>query len=218
MIRIKNHMAAWLALAVLLAAPPAFAGSGNTDKLKRRTGSGDPVAGKVKSQICQGCHGMDGNSTDELIPKLAGQYDEYIIKQLRNYMAGTRSHEIMNGMAAPLSDKDLADISAYFAEQPMMKGNGATPNEKGKNLFLKGNLPEMVMTCVNCHGAGGKGLDPSTAMYPVIGGQHKAYLLKQLIDFREENRVNSPNVIMNKTVRSLSDSDLEALAEYLSGQ
>jgi cytochrome c553 len=218
MIYIKNNMAACLALAVLLAAPSAFAGSGNTDTLKRRTGSGDPVAGKEKSQICQGCHGMDGNSTDELIPKLAGQYDEYISKQLRNYQAGTRSHEIMNGMAAPLNDKDLADIAAYFADQAMMKGNGSTPNEKGKNIFLKGNISEMVMTCVYCHGAGGKGLNPSTGMYPVIGGQHKAYLLKQLIDFREDNRVNSPNIIMNRIVRSLSNADLEALAEYISVQ
>ena len=198
MIHIKNTIAVWLVLAVLLAAPSAFAGSGNADTLKRRTGSGDPVAGKEKSQICQGCHGVDGNSTDELIPKLAGQYDEYILKQMRNYQAGTRSHELMNGMAAPLGDKDLADISAYFADQTIMKGNGSTPNEIGKKIYLKGNISEMVMTCAYCHGNTGKGLDPSTAMYPVVGGQHKAYLLKQLIDFRGDDRLNSPNVIMNR--------------------
>jgi cytochrome c553 len=217
MMHIKNHMAVCLALAVLLAAPSAFATSSDkTDTLKRNSGAGDPVAGKQKSQICQGCHGVDGNSIDEQIPKLAGQYDEYILKQMRNYQAGTRSHEIMNGMAAPLSDKNLADISAYFADQPIMKGNGSKPNEIGKKIFLKGNISEMVMTCAYCHGNTGKGLDPSTAMYPVIGGQHKAYLLKQLIDFREDNRMNSPNVIMNRILRSLNDSDLEALAEYIS--
>ncbi|MGA7750746.1 MAG: c-type cytochrome, partial [Gallionella sp.] len=215
MIHSKNDTAICLALAVLFAASSAFASSDNTDTVKQRTG-GDPVAGKTKSQICQGCHGADGNSTDELIPKLAGQYEIYISKQLRNYQAGTRSHEIMNGMAAPLSDQDLADISAYFANQPKMKGNGSTSNEQGKNIFLKGNILEMVMTCVNCHGAGGKGLNADTPMYPVIGGQHKAYLLKQLIDFREDDRVNSPNIIMNRIVRSLSDEDLEALAEYIS--
>ncbi len=217
MMHIKNRYAASLALAALLAAPSAFAGSGHTDMLNRRTGSGDPVAGKQKSQICQGCHGVDGNSTSELIPKLAGQYDEYIIKQMRNYQAGTRSHEIMNGMAAPLSDTDLADIAAYFADQPIMKGNATAPtNEKGKKIFSKGNISEMVMTCAYCHGNTGKGLDPSTAMYPVVGGQHKAYLLKQLKDFREDDRMNSPNVIMNRILRSLSDSELEALAEYMS--
>jgi cytochrome c553 len=76
----------------------------------------------------------------------------------------------------------------------------------------------MVMTCVYCHGEGGKGLNPSTGMYPVIGGQHKAYLLKQLTDFGEDNRVNSPNIIMNRIVISPSDSNLEALAEYMSVQ
>jgi cytochrome c553 len=218
MIYIKSNMAVCLALAVLLSATSACAGSGKTDTLKRRTGSGDPVAGKEKSQICQGCHGVNGNSTDELIPKLAGQYEKYISKQLRNYQAGIRSHEIMNAMAATLSERDLADISAYFADQAMMKGNGSTPNEQGKNIFLKGNISQMVMACVSCHGARGKGLFPDTSMFPVIGGQNKAYLLKQLIDFKNDDRDNSPNEIMNRIVRSLSNADLEALAEYISVQ
>lgn len=232
MIYIKNNMAVWLALAILFAAPSTFARSDNTDPLtgraaiigdsadtiKRRTGGGDPVAGKEKSRLCQGCHGEDGNNIDELIPKLAGQYEKYISKQLRNYQAGVRSHEIMNAMAATISDEDLADISSYFANQAKMKGNGSTPSEQGKNIYLKGNLSQMVLACVNCHGVSGKGLSPDTPMFPVIGGQHKAYLLKQLIDFKEDDRVNSPNAIMNRIVRSLSNADLEALAEYISGQ
>jgi cytochrome c553 len=217
MTHIKFNMAVCLALAVLLAVPPAYAKADFENIMLRRTGNGDPVAGKTKSQICQGCHGVDGNSTDGQIPKLAGQYDEYIIKQMRNYQEGTRSHEIMNGMAAPLSDKDLADIAAYFADQPIMKGKEAKPNETGEKLFLHGNISQMVMTCAYCHGKTGKGLDPSTGMYPVIGGQHKAYLLKQLKDFREDDRINSPNAAMNKTLKALSDSELESLAEYISG-
>jgi len=70
-----------------------------------------------------------------------------------------------------------------------------------------------------CRGEGGKGLNPSIRrMYPVICGQHKAYLLKQLTDFGEDNRVSSPNIIMNRIVISPGDSDLEALAEYISVQ
>lgn len=229
---VKNNMATWLALAVLLAAMSACARRGNTDLLtgpaaiidksadtiKPRSGNGDPVAGKLKSQVCQGCHGVDGNSTDEQIPKLAGQYDKYIIKQLRNYQAGIRSHEIMNAMATTLSEEDLTDIAAYFANQPTMNGIGSAPNETGKKIFLKGNISQMVMACVSCHGAGGKGLFPDTPMFPVIGGQHKAYLLKQLKDFKSDDRDNSPNEIMNRIVRSISNEDLEALAEYISVQ
>ena len=208
MTRTKNILAVCLTLAALLATPSAFAESV----------SGDPVAGKIKSQSCQGCHGVDGNSTDGLTPKLAGQYEIYTFKQMRNYQAGTRVHGLMKAMAANLSDKDLADISAYFASQPTMKGSGAAPNEIGKKIYTKGNIAQKVITCAYCHGATGKGLNPATGMYPVIGGQHKAYLLKQLIDFRADDRANSPNAVMNKTLKSLSDKELDALAEYISAQ
>lgn len=231
MIHIKNNMAAWLALSILLAAPSAFARSDNADPLtgrapalednedtiKRRTGSGNVASGSDKAKLCEGCHGEFGVSIDPLVPKLNGQYDKYIAKQLRNYQAGIRSHQIMNAMAATINDEELADISSYFAKQTKMKGNTPTTNDKGKNLYLKGNISKMVIACVNCHGANGKGLTPNTSMFPVLGGQHKGYLLKTLIDFRSDDRANSANAIMNRIVRSLSDADLEAVADYLSG-
>ncbi len=232
MIHTKHMMAACFALAAMIAIPSAYALDDNTDPLtgapaakvdsaeavKLRIGSGDTVSGKGNSELCQGCHGEDGNSIDPLIPKLAGQYDKYIAKQLRNYQAGLRTHQIMNAMAATISDEELADISSYFASNPKMKGTPpATTNEVGKDLFLKGKISKMVVACVNCHGVNGKGLTPNTSMFPIIGGQHKAYLLKQLYDFKRDDRFNSPNAIMNRIVRSLSDTELDALAEYVSG-
>ncbi|MBI5430897.1 MAG: cytochrome c4 [Nitrosomonadales bacterium] len=233
MIYSKNIMAACLTLATLFICSSTYAARNENadpltgrvgaieeskDVVKRRTGSGDTASGQGKSELCQGCHGADGNSIDPLIPKLSGQYDKYIAKQLRNYQAGVRTHQIMNAMAATISDEELADIASYFASQPKMKGAGtATPNEEAKHIFLKGKISKMVVACVNCHGVGGKGLTPNTSMFPVIGGQHKAYLLKQLNDFKKDDRFNSPNAIMNRIVRSLSDAELEALAEYISG-
>lgn len=175
------------------------------------------MAGETKAQLCQGCHGEDGNSAETLIPKLAGQYSNYIAKQLRNYQTGGRTHQIMNAMAATVSDDDLADIAAYFASQKKMSGSSPTENQIGKHLFLKGDKSRGVIGCVNCHGENGKGRLPSTSMFPVIGGQHKDYLLKQITDFRQNDRTNSASGVMNFTTKLLSDEEIDALAEYISG-
>jgi len=75
---------------------------------------GSVKAGAVKARACQVCHGKGGRSTKEIYPVLAGQHAAYIRKQLRAFRAGTRKDPIMNGMAAPLSDQDIADVAAFF--------------------------------------------------------------------------------------------------------
>jgi cytochrome c553 len=206
MFLVKNIVAAGLALFYLLTVTTVNAEEGN------------PVAGREKSQLCQGCHGEFGISTVGLIPKLAGQYPEYIEKQIRNYWAGTRTHQIMNAMAATLNDDDLHDVAAYFAHQPRMAGDGSENNELGKKIFLHGEASKLIFACVNCHGIKGKGLDPNISMFPVIGGQHKDYLRKQLTDFRENIRTNSPSNIMNTITQYLTDAEIEAVADYVSKQ
>jgi cytochrome c553 len=233
MFHIKNKIATGLALVVLLTTTVAFARNENmnpltgqigvdandesAESIKLRSSGGDPVAGREKSLLCQGCHGEEGISLEGLIPKLAGQYGKYIAKELRNYQAGTRSHQIMNAMAATISDDDLADISAYFASRPKMKGAGSN-NELGKKLFLRGDISRLMVACVNCHGVNGKGLTPNTSMFPVIGGQQKDYIRRQLVNFRKGDRTNSPNGIMNKITQKLTDDELEALSDYVAGQ
>jgi cytochrome c553 len=233
MFHTKNNIVISLALFVLFTAASAFARSENTNPLtgqvgvapdddspaaiKVRSGPGDPVAGREKSLLCQGCHGEEGISIEGLIPKLAGQYGIYIAKELRNYQSGTRSHQIMNAMAATISDDDLADIAAYFASRPKMKGGGSN-NELGKKLFFHGDISRTMVACVNCHGVNGKGLTPKTAMFPVIGGQQKDYIRRQLVNFRKGDRTNSPNGIMNRITQKMTDDELEALADFVSGQ
>jgi cytochrome c553 len=232
MLQIRICIAAVLALCVLLTATATFAQDDNmspltgqiatddnsAEAIKLRAGSGNPVAGKDKSLLCQGCHGEAGISLEPLVPSLAGQYGRYIQKQIRNYQAGTRSHQIMNAMAGTLNDEnDLADIAAYFASQNKMKGEGAG-NDVGKNLFLHGDIPRMTIACVNCHGVKGKGMTPNTFAFPVIGGQQKEYIRRQLMNFRAGIRTNSPNGIMNKITQKLTDDEIKALAEYVSAQ
>lgn len=80
---------------------------------------GDPVAGKTKTSMCAGCHGIDGYHTSfpEVyhVPKLGGQHAAYIVKALQEYRAGNRSFPTMHAIAASLSDQDMADLAAYYA-------------------------------------------------------------------------------------------------------
>lgn len=245
MFRLKTKIYAGLALAFLVSSSAALAANKQTktqpapapqantarntasgpeadylsaSALKQRGGSGNPVTGQEKAALCQGCHGEAGISTETLIPKLAGQYGKYIAKQVRNYQAGIRTHQIMGAVAATVTEDELADIAAFFANQPMMTGGGVgTNNQLGKDLFLNGDMSRMLVACVQCHGVNGKGKTPDNAAFPVLGGQHKDYLLGQLINFRLGDRSNSPGGVMNIMVQRLSDVELESLAEYISG-
>jgi cytochrome c553 len=79
---------------------------------------GDPDAGKQKSQICQQCHGADGNGTGPQFPRLAGQYPDYLVQALTGYQNGDRNNPIMAPFAAPLSPQDKEDLAAYFSTLP----------------------------------------------------------------------------------------------------
>lgn len=79
--------------------------------------AGNAEAGKTKAAACAGCHGADGNSAIPTNPKLAGQHADYLAQALREYKSGARKNAIMQGMAKPLAEQDIADIAAYFAAQ-----------------------------------------------------------------------------------------------------
>jgi len=98
-----------------------------------------------------------------------------------------------------------------------MKGDNPSNNRVGKKLFENDDLSRMVVRCNSCHGATGKGQSPRNPVSPVIGGQHKDYLLGQLVRFKNGDLHNSPSGVMNISVRRLTDAELKALAEYISG-
>ena len=77
--------------------------------------AGDAAAGKAKSQLCASCHGANGISVVPIYPNLAGQKEQYIVKQLKAFKAGTRKDPLMSPMAAPLSDADVDNLAAYFS-------------------------------------------------------------------------------------------------------
>ena len=89
----------------------------------RAADAGDPAAGKKKTSMCAGCHGIGGYKTvfPEVyhVPKLGGQHAAYLVKALQEYKAGNRTHPSMRAIAAGLSDKDMADLAAYYASESM---------------------------------------------------------------------------------------------------
>lgn len=209
----KKNIAAAL-LAALFVVTAAYAGDSPED-IKQRIGKGDPAAGKEKSAMCQGCHGEIGISDSSTFPKLAGQFANYLQKQIRDFQNELRNDPTMSSMAATVTEKqDLLDITAYFASQKHMKGSGKG-NDKGKAIYLEGTV-EGVYACVNCHGENGKGKAPHNAMFPVIGGQHKDYLVKQLTDFNKEDRKNDPSGMMGDIAKKMTPAEIEAVADYLS--
>lgn len=235
----KKIIAAALAV-VLLAATSAYAadnpdtpsdidrrlGISNPDtpsEINQRIGVGDPVAGKDKSAFCQGCHGEDGNSATGAFPKLAGQWSDYIQKQFREFQNGARVNETMTDMAASVSEfQDVFDIAAYFASQKQMVGSPIENEAEqklyldGEKLYNQGNRETGSFRCVKCHGIHGSGEPLNNNLFPVLGGQHKDYLIKQLTEFKHEVRENDRSGMMLRITTHLTDHQIEALATYLS--
>lgn len=204
-----NKYIATLLAVMLLAATSTYAGD-SPEEIKRRIGGGNPIAGKDKSALCQGCHGEDGNSAVPTFPKLAGQYAEYIARQISNFQTGTRKDPTMTDMAATLTNRqDTVDIAAYFASQKQMSGT-PVKNEAGEKIFIN-------YGCLNCHGEIGKGRPANNSIFPVIGGQHKDYIVKQLNDFKTGARDTDMSGAMNELTNKMTDADIEAVAEFLSG-
>ncbi len=213
---VRNSILACFASLVLLVTTQAVA-SDTPEAIKLRIGKGDPVTGSMTSQLCQGCHGETGKSVEDLIPRLAGQYSVYIAKQFRNYQTGARKHQIMSAMSQIMSEAELLDIAAYFASQQQMSGGGKSGNAIGKKLFTKGDVARDIPACVGCHGVNGKGQAPDVFDFPVIGGQNQSYLKAQLQNWRSGARSNSAGGVMNQVAKSLTDGEIQALSEYLSG-
>ena len=179
--------------------------------------AGDPAAGQAKTAICAACHGADGNSPAPNFPKLAGQGERYLTKQLLDIKSGRRPVPEMTGMLASLDDQGMADVAAWFASQKPTIG-AADPNlvAAGQALFRGGNLALGLPACTGCHAPDGTG--NAAAGFPHLGGQHAQYLSKQLTDFREGNRSNDgDSLVMRSIAAKLSNKDIEALAAYVQG-
>lgn len=184
---------------------------------------GDIEAGKQKSATCAACHGQEGNSTLTQYPNIAGQHAGYLEKQLKEFKLGMetqgkqgRLEPVMSGMAMPLTEQDIMDLSAYFASLPM--ADNTTPEEvipEGKALYLAGDMERGITACVACHGPRGNGT--SLSGFPKISGQHADYVKAQLEKFRSADRANDMNAMMRDIAKKLTDEDIDTLSKYVGG-
>lgn len=179
--------------------------------------AGDPAAGESKTATCVACHGSDGNSAVASFPKLAGQGEKYLLKQLKDIQSGARPIVEMTGLLDGLSEADLADMATYYASKEGSVGQ-ANPDlvAEGEKIYRAGIAAKEVAACTACHGPAGKGVD--LASYPALGGQHADYTASSLKKFRSGERNNDgESRVMRSIAARLSDREIEAVSSYISG-
>jgi cytochrome c553 len=180
---------------------------------------GDASAGQNKAVTCVACHGQDGNSVNPEWPKLAGQHEQYLLRQMQLFKGGERDNPIMFGMVATLTEQDMADLSAFYASQSIQAGVAdETLVRDGERLYRAGDAQLGVPACAACHGPTGRG-NPETG-YPAIGGQHTQYVANALKAFREGavwGKGDRANVIMSGVAQRLTDAEIVAVSSYIEG-
>jgi len=194
---------------------------------------GNISAGKEKAAACVSCHGDKGNSLVSTFPKLAQQHSSYLIKQLQAFKDGTRKNPMMSSIAMGLTDEDMVDIAAYYAEQevsanqlPVLddedegekkadsKNTIQTIIAQGSDLYRNGDLTREVSACIACHGPFGEGNKP--AAFPLIKSQHADYLIKTLTDFKTDLRSNNPENMMHMIAKKMTDEEIKAVSYRIS--
>jgi len=177
---------------------------------------GDATAGKEKSATCAGCHGMDGNSANPEWPKLAGQGDHYLSKQLQDFKGGVRKNATMAPMVAALGEQDMADLSAFYSSQAVQVGNADEKLvELGQKIYRGGNPASGVSACIGCHGPSGAG-NPA-ASFPSLSGQHAKYVENQLNTFKSGERSNDAGKMMRTIASKMTEQEIKAVASYVQG-
>jgi cytochrome c553 len=193
-------------LAALAAAAVAAASADAAD-----TTPAPDVRGLI--HVCSSCHGPGGRSINATFPRLAGQQKDYLETQLKAFRGHTRAdphaQTYMWGMAARLTDAQIAGVAAYYASQPPVPGE---PSEApgvalGREIFTKGIPDQNVPACMGCHGDKGQG----NGVIPRLAGQHSGYIERQLEAFASKERANE---IMHQTSKGLTPAQIRAVAAY----
>lgn len=176
--------------------------------------AGEPERGRqIVEEKCHLCHGMEGEGSSAIYPRIAAQHKEYMIKQLKDFRDGKRQGT-MNEMAAGLTDEDIVALADYFSAKPPLVHKVRDDGLAGVGAYIynKGNRYSDVPPCASCHGEDGSG----TKHLPRLAGQHKRYVATQLQEFNQRKRTND-NAIMHSIASKLTELEIQAVALYVSG-
>ena len=167
---------------------------------------------EIISGTCSLCHGMEGESSSPVYPRLAAQHPEYMAKQLKDFREGRRKGS-MNAMAADLKDDEIAGLAAYFSAKPSRAARAGEPDfvGVGKYIYNQGNKYSGVPSCASCHGPKAHG----THELPRLAGQGAQYLETQLKEFNQRARTND-NAVMHTIASKLTELETAAVARYIS--
>jgi cytochrome c553 len=186
------------------------AGAACADNLQTRIG-------ELTTQRCAACHGADGNSTVGTYPRLAGQYPEYLYKQLTQFKGGPgvpplRHTATMQSMVQDLTPDEMKALAAFYSAQKPAGGtasNGALV-DAGELIYTHGGK-DGAPACISCHRAAGGGIEPD---FPRITGQHEEYVETQLHAWKSGTR-GGKGKLMSLIVPLLSDDEIAAVSAYV---
>jgi len=178
--------------------------------------AGDVTAGKGKAAMCAACHGADGNSPSDMFPKLAGQHESYLVKQLADFKSGARKNATMAPMVASLSEQDMADVGAFYASNKVAPGAVSEELLKaGQAVYRGGNKESGLPACMACHGPTGAGMP--AAKWPALAGQYSKYTELQLKAFADDTRNNDPSSMMRDIAKKMTADEMKAVSAYVAG-
>ena len=179
--------------------------------------AGNAEAGKALTGVCIACHSEDGNSPVGTFPNIAGQTEQYLLKQLEDIQGGERPVPVMAGMLDGFSEQDLEDMAAFYSGNERAYG-AADPElvELGESIYRSGIERKKIAACTACHSPTGAGNGP--AGFPLLAGQWPEYTEQQLKAFRDGLRHNDGDGrMMRATAEDMNDKEIAAVAAYLYG-
>lgn len=213
-----------LVVSMALLAVPSHAGPKN-GVIGVINGGGNPELGKADAKtMCIVCHGADGISPVNGFPDLAGQWPQYLLKELHDFASKKRDDPLAKGTMIDAvktihGETEMQDLVAFFSSLAPPKAKPVPTKTKdlamwkaGKNIFYGGIRATDVPACEACHSATGAGIPPE---FPRLAGQNKTYLVEQLTYFHDGTRANDPNGIMRDIAGRLDKQEILALATFI---